>query len=115
MNPSLYQNISTTTLLTAKLQLRLCNSLAFSKKSPWQEEPLNVKEKSFLSALHKQTAITQPSMVLFKICKHHLVQHVILIQMVYERSRGHKMADHWKRNAAGLMKKKEDDSSLYHN
>jgi len=59
-----------------------------------------VKEKSFSLPLRKQKAITQPSMVLFKIYKCHLVQYMILIEMVYQRSRGHKMADHWKKNAA---------------
>jgi len=58
------------------------------------------KEKSFSLPLCKQKTITQPSMVLFKICKCHLVQHMILIQMVYERSHGHKMVNHWKKNVA---------------
>jgi len=35
-------------LLTAKLWLRSCNSLAPLKKLPWQEKPINVKKiKSF--------------------------------------------------------------------
>jgi len=76
--------------------------LALPKKLPWQEEPLNVKENSFPLPLVKQMAMTQPSMVLFKICKHHLVQHMILIQLVYERSCGHKMADHWKKMQLGF-------------
>jgi len=71
-------------LLTTKLWLRLCNSLAPLKKSPWQEEPINVNKTLSLLPLLKQKAITQPTMVLFKICKCYLVQHVILIQMVYD-------------------------------
>jgi len=50
-------------LITAKLWLRLCNFLAPPLKSPWQKEPLNVKEKTFSSPLRKQTAITWPFMV----------------------------------------------------
>jgi len=79
------------------------------RKPSWQEEPINVKKKSFLLPLVKQMAITQPLVVLFKICESHLVQHVISIRMVYERSHGGKMADHWKKNTAGLVKKKKDD------
>jgi len=40
---------------------------------------------------------------------------MIPIQMIYEKSCGDKMADHWKKNMAILMKKKVDDSSFYHN
>jgi len=32
-------------LLTAKLWLRSCNSLALLKKLPWQKEPLNNKHE----------------------------------------------------------------------
>jgi len=40
---------------------------------------------------------------------------VIPIQMVYERSHGHKMADPARKHDSVLMKKKEDDSLLFHN
>jgi len=65
----------------------------------------NDKDMTFILASHYQynsaeKDIASLSMVPFKICQHHLVQYVILIQMVYERSRGHKIADHWKYNTA---------------
>jgi len=86
------------------------------RKPSWQEEPINVKKKSLPSPLVKQTAITRLLMILFKIFKRHLVQHMIPIQMVYERSHRDKMAYHWKKKRDSvLMEKKEDDSSLRHN
>jgi len=89
-------------LLITKLWLRSCHSLAPQRKTSWHKKAIDVKKKSFPLPLVEQIAIhvTQPLMVLFKICKCHLVQHMILIQMVYERSRGRKMANHWKKNAA---------------
>jgi len=88
--------------------------LAPPKKLHWQEEPLNVKEKSFPSPFVKQTAITQPYMVLFKICKRHLVQHMILIQLVYKRSHGHKWLTTGRKTQLDLDEE-GDDSLLYHN
>jgi len=88
--------------VTTKLWLRSCNCSAPPKKLPWQEEPINLKEKSFQSPLMKQMAITRPSIVLLKICKCYLVQHMILIWMVYDWSCGDKMANHYKNNMAQL-------------
>jgi len=82
------------------LWLTLCNSSAPLRKLPWQEEPIHMKKKPFPLPLVKQMARTWPSMVLLKICKCHLVQHMIPIRMVYERSCVHKMANHWKKNVA---------------
>ena len=65
-NHSFYKNNSNTTLLTTKLWLRLCDSLAPLKKSPWKEKPISMKKSLSSSPLLKQKAITQLSMVLFK-------------------------------------------------
>jgi len=81
-------------LLPAKLWLRLSYSSVTLRKTSWHKEAINVKKKSIPSPLVKQMAITQLLMVLLKICKCHFVQHVILIQMVHERSCGDKMANH---------------------
>jgi len=47
-NHSLYQNNSTTTLLTTKLWLRLCYSSAPPIKTSWHKEPINVKKSLLL-------------------------------------------------------------------
>ena len=79
----LYQNYSTTTLLTAKFRIRWYCFLPPPRKESWHEEPLKMKNNTFSSPFstrrRKQMAITRPLFVLFKIYKCHFVQHVIPI------------------------------------